>query len=160
MTHYAIAPHKRSKFVCIHIHINVLLTEQQHIMIHLEESSLECGLLRNWQRRRRQEKKAHFHRCVWSERRRVKNFITHSYCGIMNSFSDCSLLLCYYCMLESNADDVYERDIQSLFSIPPRLQASNTTTWHNIRPFRWSEELCTNLHVTIICSWQHYNLWK
>lgn len=32
---------------------------------------------------------------------RMKNFITHSYCGIMNSFSDCFLLLCYYCLLES-----------------------------------------------------------
>lgn len=34
---------------------------------------------------------------------RMKNFITHSYCGIMNSFSDCFLLLCCYCLLESYA---------------------------------------------------------
>ena len=78
-----------------HTPMKVLLNEQQqHIMIHSKELEQEWEEeeSRCCKRKSEDEAKAYliFLRvCKWEDE--MKNFITHSYCGIMNSFTDCFL---------------------------------------------------------------------
>lgn len=81
----------------LHTHVNALLVEQHcRIMIHRQKKkggddvNVAISLSLS------------FFDVCWG-RERMKNFITHSYCGIMNfvSLRHCFLLLCYYILLES-----------------------------------------------------------
>lgn len=136
--------------ICVHSYnINVLLTTASHndTLRRIAKTRQNC-----WKSSDDGERLffllPYFCSTNVSEGGKMKNFITHSYCGIMNSFSNCFLLPCYYCSKRASCW-WYTRLV---------LCASNSiTTFQNmVAGSRGMSERDTrmNLHVTIICVWQ------
>lgn len=91
------------------------------------------------------DEKAYLH--VYAKKRKDENEKFH-YTFILwhHEFSDCFLLLCYYCLLESYMLMMYKAcSCRSL----SHFQQNNISS---------TIEMCTNLHVTIICVWQRQPL--